>query len=62
LLLPEGKPTAQSSRDRLLARISAATNDLGQAELELAACLIECVSARRPASRGRGRRTGVVIG
>jgi transcriptional regulator with XRE-family HTH domain len=60
LLQPEGKPPAQSSRDRLVARISAATSDLGQAELELAACLIECVSTHRPVPRGRRRSTGAI--
>jgi transcriptional regulator with XRE-family HTH domain len=57
LLLPGGKAPAQSGRDRLLARISAATNDLGQPELELAACLIECVSAHRRVLQGRRRRS-----
>src|SRR5256885_10530471 len=37
LLLPEGKPPAQSGRDRLLARISSATDNLSLSELELAA-------------------------
>jgi transcriptional regulator with XRE-family HTH domain len=60
LLLPEGKPPAQSGRERLLARITAATDSLTLPELDLAACLIECVSAHRPLSRGRGRRTGAI--
>jgi transcriptional regulator with XRE-family HTH domain len=54
LLLPEGKPPAQSGRQRLLARIIAVTDMLSLAELELAACLIECVSERRPKRRQRG--------
>jgi transcriptional regulator with XRE-family HTH domain len=60
LLLPGGKPPAQSGRDRLLARITAATDNLTIAELNLAACLIECLMAHRPSSRGRARRGGVV--
>src|ERR1700736_6507072 len=47
LLLSEGKPPQQSSRDRLLARIVAGASNLSIADLELAVCLIECVSARR---------------
>jgi transcriptional regulator with XRE-family HTH domain len=62
LLLPEGKPSPQSARNRLLARIAAATSKLNVADLELAACQIECVSAHRPLSRGRGRRAGVATG
>src|SRR6266478_6130830 len=42
LLLTEGKPPPQSARDRLLGRISAATDKLTVPELDLAACLIEC--------------------
>jgi transcriptional regulator with XRE-family HTH domain len=34
LLLPEGKPPAQSQRDRVLARISVATDHLSVAELD----------------------------
>jgi transcriptional regulator with XRE-family HTH domain len=44
LLLAEGKPPAQSQRDRVLARISVATDHLSVAELELAACQIECLT------------------
>jgi transcriptional regulator with XRE-family HTH domain len=62
LLLSEGKPPAQSGRDRLLARITAATEGLSLAELDLSACLIECVSARRGVSRGRTRRGEAVTG
>jgi transcriptional regulator with XRE-family HTH domain len=61
LLLPEGKPAAQSSRDRLLARIAAATDNLNLTELELAACQIEYLTAHRPARRQRvqaGASTG----
>ena len=53
LLLSEGKPAPQSARERLLGRISAATNNLSFAELDLAACLIECVSKNRRARRQR---------
>jgi transcriptional regulator with XRE-family HTH domain len=60
LLLSDGKPPPQSARDRVLGRISAATNTLGIAELELAACQIECLMAHRPVSRGRGRRRRVM--
>jgi transcriptional regulator with XRE-family HTH domain len=60
LLLPEGKPPARSGRDRLLARITAAAYSLTPGQLDLAGCLIECVSAHRPMSRGRGRRAGAV--
>jgi transcriptional regulator with XRE-family HTH domain len=54
LLLAEGKPPAQSQRDRVLARISVATDHLSVAELELAACQIECLTAH---GAGRQRRT-----
>jgi transcriptional regulator with XRE-family HTH domain len=47
LLLPEAKPPALSDRDRLIARISAATNDLTLDDLDLAACQLECLSAHR---------------
>ena len=60
LLLAEGKPPAQSGRDRLLACTTAAADSLSPGQLDLAACLIECVSAHRPMSRGRGRRAGAV--
>jgi hypothetical protein len=42
LLLSEGKPPPQSAREQLLARIGAAAESLSPAELELAACQIEC--------------------
>jgi transcriptional regulator with XRE-family HTH domain len=58
LLLPRGKPPAQSGRDRVLARINAASDTLSLPELDLAACLIECISARRPVARRGARRTG----
>src|SRR6266850_6334418 len=60
LLLSEGKPPPRSTRDRLLARIAAATTNLSVSDLELAACQIECVSARRGVSRARGRRVGAI--
>src|SRR5438445_6604706 len=47
LLLSESKPPPQSARDRLCARIASATDNLNLTELDLAACLIECVSTRR---------------
>jgi transcriptional regulator with XRE-family HTH domain len=53
LLLSEGEPPPQSARDRLLARISAATDNLSLGDLELAASLVECLTAYR---RARGRR------
>jgi transcriptional regulator with XRE-family HTH domain len=53
LLLPGGKPPPQSGRDRLLARIGVATDNLTLADLELAACQIECLTAHRPARRQR---------
>jgi hypothetical protein len=56
LLLPEGKPPSQSARDRLLASISAATDNLNLSELELAACLLECLIAHRRAPRPRTSR------
>lgn len=56
--LPEGKPPAQYGRDRVIARITAATDSLSLVELDLAACLIECVLAHPPSSRGRVRQTG----
>jgi transcriptional regulator with XRE-family HTH domain len=48
LLLPEGRPSALSDRDRLVARITAAINNLDVADLELAACQLECLTAHRP--------------
>jgi transcriptional regulator with XRE-family HTH domain len=56
LLLSEGKPPPQSARDRVLARIGVTTDNLSIAELELAACLIECVAAHRQTRRTRVRR------
>jgi transcriptional regulator with XRE-family HTH domain len=53
LLLAEGKPPAQSGRERVLARISAAIDQLNLADLELAACQIECLTAHRPTGRQR---------
>lgn len=53
LLLPEGKPPPQSRRDLVLARISAAADHLSVADLELAACQIECLTAHRPERRRR---------
>jgi transcriptional regulator with XRE-family HTH domain len=47
MLLPEGKPPVQSASERLLARIGAATDNLSLTDLNLAACLVECVSAHR---------------
>jgi transcriptional regulator with XRE-family HTH domain len=47
LLLPDANPPALSDRDRLLARIGAVTNSLTLADLELAACQLECLSAHR---------------
>jgi transcriptional regulator with XRE-family HTH domain len=61
LLLPEGNPPAQSGRDRLLARIGAATDNLNLPELKLAACLLECVMSHRraPRPRGAGRKAAL---
>ena len=56
LLLPGGKPSRQSKRDRVLARISAATDNLNLSELELAASLVECLIAHRSAPRPRTSR------
>jgi transcriptional regulator with XRE-family HTH domain len=47
MFLPEGKPPAQSGRDRVLARITAAAERLSLADLELAACQLECLLAYR---------------
>src|ERR1700726_3151240 len=55
LLLPEAKPPAQSGRERVLARISAAIDQLNLADLELAACQIECLTAHRPTRRQRAQ-------
>jgi hypothetical protein len=51
LLLPERKPPRQSGRDRLLARISTATDALTAADLELAACQLECLVAHQTKQR-----------
>ena len=56
LLLPEGKPPPQSGRDRLLARIIAATENLMPVDLELAACQLECLMAHRSGARSQRRR------
>jgi hypothetical protein len=53
LLLTEGKPAAQSGRERVLARISVAIDRLNLADPELAACQIECLTAQRPTRRQR---------
>jgi transcriptional regulator with XRE-family HTH domain len=58
LLLAQGKPPAQSGRDRLIARISATTDHLSLAELELAACQVECLTAHGPGRRRRVRGKG----
>ena len=51
LLLPAGKAPARSARNLVLARINAGADTLSLPELVLAACLIECISARRSLSR-----------
>jgi transcriptional regulator with XRE-family HTH domain len=56
LLLPEGKPPPLSDRERLLARIAAATSNLSPWDLELAACQLECLRAHRTARPLRGMR------
>ena len=56
LLLPEGKAPRQSARDRLLARIAAATEALTGVDLELAACQLECLVAHQTKRRPRARR------
>jgi transcriptional regulator with XRE-family HTH domain len=61
LLLPEGRP-ALSDRDRQLARITAAINNLDLAELELAACLVECLVEHRSAPRPRTSRGRAAAG
>jgi transcriptional regulator with XRE-family HTH domain len=60
LLLSDGRPRPQSARDRVMARISTATNNLSIGELELAACQVECLLTHRPSSRGRERRSGAM--
>jgi transcriptional regulator with XRE-family HTH domain len=62
LLIAEGKPPPQSGRDRSLARISAATDNLTLSELDLAVCLLECLMAHRPGARPqRGRRRSATV-
>jgi transcriptional regulator with XRE-family HTH domain len=56
LLLPSGKPPPQSARDRLFARIIAATENLMPVDLELAACQLECLMAHRSGARPQRRR------
>jgi len=57
LLLSEGKPPPQSAREQLLARIGAASGNLSLSELQLVACLIECVSVYRQTRRhGQGKK------
>ena len=56
LLLPESKPPPQSARDRLFARIIAATENLMPVDLELAACQLECLMAHRSGARPQRRR------
>src|SRR6266446_9247351 len=51
-----GKPPPQSGRDRLLARIIAATENLMPVDLELAACQLECLMAHRSGARSQRRR------
>jgi transcriptional regulator with XRE-family HTH domain len=51
LLLAEGKPPPQSRRDRV--RISLTIDNLSVAELELAACQMECLMAHRLSPRPR---------
>ena len=56
LLLAEGEPPRQSGRDRLLARIAAATDALTVADLELAACQLECLVTHQAKRRPRVKR------
>jgi hypothetical protein len=56
LLLAEGKPPPQSGRDRSLARITAAADNLTLSDLDLAACLLECLMAHRSGARTRRRK------
>jgi transcriptional regulator with XRE-family HTH domain len=62
LLLPGGKAPPRSKRDRALARISAATDNLNLSELELAASLVECLIEHRSAPRPRTSRGRVASG
>ena len=61
LLLPEGKPPPQSARDRLVARIIAATENLMPVDLELAACQLECLMAHRSGARSQRRRRRATV-
>lgn len=56
LLLPGASAPAVSARDRLLTRISAATGNLTDAQLEIAACQIECLTAYPAPVRRAARR------
>jgi transcriptional regulator with XRE-family HTH domain len=47
LLLAGAKPPAQSARERLVSRITAAASNLTVAQLEVAACQIECLRGGR---------------
>lgn len=47
MLLPKGEAPKLSGRDRLISRITAATNTLSTTDLELAACQLECLLAHR---------------
>src|SRR5262249_22302162 len=59
LFLPGTKPPAQSVRQRLVNRITTAARQLGSAQLEIAACQIECLMRsgprRQPAPRASAR-------
>ncbi|MGH7094287.1 MAG: helix-turn-helix domain-containing protein [Stellaceae bacterium] len=54
MLLADSKPKEPTVRERTIARIRAATHDLSLADLELAACQIECPGTHR--NRRRGQR------
>ncbi|HXQ51069.1 MAG TPA: helix-turn-helix transcriptional regulator [Stellaceae bacterium] len=61
LLLPGGNKPLQSELARLTARIYAAAKGLSRGDLEIAACQLECLSARRhharePRAASRKRR------
>jgi transcriptional regulator with XRE-family HTH domain len=47
VLLEAENPHPLSERERQVARINSAINQLGSAELELAACQLECLTAYR---------------
>lgn len=53
MLLPDSEVRAPTDRERTIARIRAATHDLSVADLELAACQIECLGTHRSRRRGR---------